>query len=39
MLQIARGIQNPKNITQTPELFEAAEKNYWDDAAVESFSF
>ena len=28
-----------QNITQTLELFEAAEKNYWDDVAVESFSF
>ena len=26
-----------QNITQTPELFKAAEENYWDDAAVESF--
>ena len=28
-----------QNITQTLELFEAAEENYWDDVAVESFSF
>ena len=27
------------NITQTLRLFKAAEENYWDDAAVESFSF
>ena len=26
-----------QNITQTLELFEAAEKNYRDDVAVESF--
>ena len=24
-----------QNITQTLELYEAAEENYWDDAAVE----
>ena len=28
-----------QNITQTLELFEAAEENYRDDAAVESFVF
>ena len=28
-----------QNITQTLELFEAAEENYRDDAAVESFAF
>ena len=31
-----------QNTTQTLEPFEAAEENYWDDAAVvsvESFSF
>ena len=28
-----------QNITQTLELFESAEENHWDDAAVESFTF
>ena len=28
-----------QNITQTLYFFEAAEENYWDDDAVESFSF
>ena len=28
-----------QNITQTPELFEAAEENYRDDIANESFVF
>ena len=28
-----------QNITQTLELFKAAEENYCDDAAVESFVF
>ena len=28
-----------QNITQTLELFEAAEENYWGVTAVESFNF
>ena len=39
MLQTVKGDTESKNITQTLELFEAAEENYWDDAAVGSFSF
>ena len=40
-LNVANGYGGNRiqNITQTLKLFEAAEENYRDDAAVESFVF